>query len=170
MPSFASLILAINAEDGFRAVAKLPRARTTLCKPGAKSRRSAAARASMSFSLMNASTSSLLGMPTPPGTPRARLVPARISLILAKSSVEGSWVPVRRPHDNTARFTVGELLRSVSAALADMPDSLMKSSMLLELGRPCPLRSSARASRIRASNAAEGFLAVDRSPRAKARR
>jgi len=179
MPSFASLMRAINADEGFRAVAKFPRARTTLCKPGAKSRRSAAARASMSFSLMNASTSSLLGQPAPPGT--ARLPFARISLILARSSVEGSWLPVRRPHDSTARFTVGELLRSVSAALSPIPDSLMKSSMLLELGRPCPLppaqepevlplRSSARASRMRASRAAEGFLAVDRSPRAKARR
>mmetsp|Transcript_105214 Transcript_105214/g.209154 ORF Transcript_105214/g.209154 Transcript_105214/m.209154 type:complete len:231 (+) Transcript_105214:339-1031(+) len=179
MPSFASLMRAINADDGFLAVAKFPRARTTLCKPGAKSRRSAAARASISFSLMNASTSSLLGKPAPPGI--ARLPPpARISLILAKSSVEGSWVPARRPIDSTARFTVGELLRSVSAALAPMPDSLMKSSMLCVLGSPCPppaqepamlpLRNSARASRIRASNAAEGFLAVERSPRAKARR
>mmetsp|Transcript_89119 Transcript_89119/g.288645 ORF Transcript_89119/g.288645 Transcript_89119/m.288645 type:complete len:267 (-) Transcript_89119:36-836(-) len=189
-PSFASLIRAIRAEEGLRALLRSPLMSTARCRPGGKSRRSAAARPSTSLSLMNSSTSSLLGRPMPPQPP-ARMAPvaqfpppALTSRMRVMSSVDGSWLPLRLPHASTPRFTVGELLRKVLAALSPMPFALMKSSTLLVLGRPTllplppiqepppllPPRTSTRASLMRASNAAEGFRALERSPRASARR
>mmetsp|Transcript_131682 Transcript_131682/g.367065 ORF Transcript_131682/g.367065 Transcript_131682/m.367065 type:complete len:216 (+) Transcript_131682:383-1030(+) len=176
-PSFASRMRAMRAEEGLRALLRSPLTSTARCRAGGKSRRSAAARPSTSLSLMNASTSSLLGNPSPP--PVHPEPPARTSRIRARSSAEGSWLPLSWPHASTALFTVGELLRRVLAALSLILLSVMKSSTFLVLGRPTPLppiqlpplpppRTSTRASRMRASRAAEGFRALERSPRARA--
>lgn len=94
----------------------------------------------------------------------------------AKSSAEGSCPSLRNPAASMDRLTVGELLLKDEAAVSPMLFEMMKSSMILVLGRPkpppvtllLPPRHSARASRMRAKSAAEGFRALDRSPRARA--
>jgi len=176
MPIFASLMRAIRAEDGLRALLRSPRTSTALCSTGGKSRRSAAARPSTLFYLMNSSTSSLLGKPL-----LFQLhPPVRTSWILFRSSTEGSPWPLSLPQASTALLRVGELLLKAYAVSRLTPVASMKSSTCLELGKPTPLPMSqlpplppplsmTLASRMRAKSAAEGFLALESSPRATTR-
>jgi len=69
------------------------------------------------------------------------------------------------PRPMTFRWTVGDALLSMSAALSSTLLSLMKSSTSKELLAP-PNAGLERASLIRARRAADGFLAVPKPPRA----
>lgn len=99
------------------------------------------------------------------------LPPDLMSLILASNTAEGSWEPRISPLFSTARFKVGELLLSAAAARSSMLFDLMYSVISLLDGKPtaCVLDGAvavpSRASLIRTSTAAEGFLAVPKSPR-----
>mmetsp|Transcript_102960 Transcript_102960/g.321930 ORF Transcript_102960/g.321930 Transcript_102960/m.321930 type:complete len:203 (-) Transcript_102960:7-615(-) len=102
-------------------------------------------------------------MPTP--------MPSFASRIRASKAEEGFRAVLSSPRLSTVRCTVGELLLRESAALSSTSFAPIKSSTSwLPRGPPPeperPLEPLTRASRMRASSAADGFRALLSSPRA----
>mmetsp|Transcript_47854 Transcript_47854/g.86566 ORF Transcript_47854/g.86566 Transcript_47854/m.86566 type:complete len:265 (-) Transcript_47854:81-875(-) len=172
-PILASRMRERSADEGFRALLRSPRLMTARCIAGGASRRSAAARTSTSFALMNSSISAPLGPGAPPpmlGTGRL-IAPPLASRIRASSVADAFSGPLGGADERISLLIVGELERRALAACSSMLLVLMYSSSSLVLGRPMPERqpppprASTRASLMRTINAAEEFRALLRSPR-----
>lgn len=157
-----------------RAPFKSPRLRTARCTAGGAPRSSPLTRSSTSLSLMNASISRTLGnpitcafvefaLPAPSSPP-----PAFASCMRASREAEES--PCKSPQEITDLLIVGEQDRNCFAASRPTRFRERNSSTSLLLRRPMPTPAGAvawpsLASRMRTSNAAEGFRALFRSPR-----
>jgi len=127
-PAFASLIRARSAEEGFRAVRRSPRPSTVRCTFSSLPLRESAAFSSMSFDLMNSSTSALAGAAVP------RSSDLRASRMRASNAAEAFRAVLSDPRARTFRCTSGGQSCRSAAALSSISLLSMKSSISRRVG------------------------------------